>query len=259
MLLLICGLVAIVAAQGMKPWTEWTDKDVKKILDNSGWGQVQSESVGSNMSYNPSVDSMSRGSGANMNSQPDRPSGSERNGGAGNTSVQPSSAPTTVDYHIRLLSARPIREAIIRDLVIKRNQPATDPQKAFIEDKAFEQYTAVSIYVDGRGAGGAVQLLKNLKVDDVKGTTYLERKDGKRLTLQEVQPLNPSNNLGAIFFFPRSGDDGKPFVTNDGGVLKFYSEISPPEKPDQKKKQSPVKITAKFKTSEMMFGDKLEY
>jgi len=261
MLLLSCGLVAIVAAQGAKPWTEWTDKDVKKILDNSGWGQVQSESTGgSNMSYNAGVDTMSRGNSSSMSSQPDRPSGSERNGGAGNTSIQPSSsAPASFDYHIRLLSARPIREAIIRDLVIKRNQPATDPQKAFIEDKAFEQYTAVSVYVDGRGAGGAIQVLKGLKVDDVKGTTYLERKDGKRLTLQEVQPLNPNNNLGAIFFFPRTGDDGKPFVTNDGGVLKFYSEIAPPERPDQKKKPNPIKITAKFKTSEMMVGDKLEY
>jgi len=261
--LLICGLVAIVAGQKEKQWTDWTEKDVKKILDNSGWGQVQSESSGGGpaVSMNADVNSMGSrggGGGASMNSQPDRPSGSERNGGAGNTSVQASNGgPSSIDYHIRLLSALPIRQAIIRDIVLKRNTPATDAQKAFIDNKIFDQYTVVSVYADGRGA----QVLKGLKADDIKATTYLERKDGKRLMLQEYQPPNPNDTLGAKFFFARTGDDGQPFVTNDGGVLKFYSEIAPPERPDQKssKKPNSLKLTAKFKTSDMMFGNKIEY
>ncbi|HEU4432416.1 MAG TPA: hypothetical protein VFR51_03415, partial [Pyrinomonadaceae bacterium] len=42
-----CLVVAMFAcmalAQKQKPWTEWTKKDVEKTLNDSAWGQTQSE------------------------------------------------------------------------------------------------------------------------------------------------------------------------------------------------------------------------
>ena len=36
-------LAASVSAQKLKPWTEWTAKDAEKVLNDSAWGQTQTE------------------------------------------------------------------------------------------------------------------------------------------------------------------------------------------------------------------------
>ena len=43
-LAVVFALTLVAGAQKkMKPWTEWSDKDIKKILDDSPWGQTQNE------------------------------------------------------------------------------------------------------------------------------------------------------------------------------------------------------------------------
>ena len=46
-ILFACSIIilfaASIAAQKTKPWTEWTEKDAAKILNDSAWGQTQTE------------------------------------------------------------------------------------------------------------------------------------------------------------------------------------------------------------------------
>ena len=43
---LICLFAVAAVAQKNKPWTEWTAKDAEKILNDSAWGQTQTEESG---------------------------------------------------------------------------------------------------------------------------------------------------------------------------------------------------------------------
>ena len=46
-ILFACSIIilfaASIAAQKTKPWTEWTEKEAAKILNDSAWGQTQTE------------------------------------------------------------------------------------------------------------------------------------------------------------------------------------------------------------------------
>src|SRR5581483_5425997 len=55
-ILMVCALVVIAGAQKkFKTWTEWTEKDAQKILDDSPWGQTQVETDTSEMFYSPTT------------------------------------------------------------------------------------------------------------------------------------------------------------------------------------------------------------
>ena len=245
-LFIIGGLVAIVSAQKAgKPWTEWDAKEVKKTLDNSGWGQVQTETNTSEMFYTPTGTPQS---------------GSKRGMDEGVTNQA-----TSMNYHIRFLSAKPIRQAVIRNIELTQKKPANDQQKAFIDNKVFEQYIVVSVFFDGpdgRASGRDIQAFGAANVGVLKNQTFLERKDGKRLFLTDYRPPG-SDGLGAKFLFARL-DDGKPFITADTGTVRFYSEVPSAPRPDTNSTGSSqttnvLKLNMRFKTADMMFDGKLEY
>jgi len=242
---LVCALVAIVSAQKQKPWTEWDAKEVKKTLDSSAWGQVQTETDTSEMTYTPTATASSgstRGAAEGVNNQA-----------------------VSMNYHIRFLSAKPVRQAFIRNIEITQKKPASDQQKAFIDNQVFDQYIVVSVFFegsDGRASGRDIQAFGSANVGVLKNVTYLERKDGKRLFLTDYRPPG-SDGLGAKFFFTRL-DDGKPFITAETGVVRFYSEVPSSARADTNTTGSSgttnvIKLNMRFKTSDMMFDGKLEY
>ncbi|MGH9842100.1 MAG: hypothetical protein ACREEM_25380 [Blastocatellia bacterium] len=59
----ICLLALSVAAQKkMKPWNEWNEKDIQKMLNDSPWGQTQTETNTSEMFYSPTASGGAGGS-----------------------------------------------------------------------------------------------------------------------------------------------------------------------------------------------------
>ncbi len=88
--------------------------------------------------------------------------------------------------------------------------------------------------------------ISSVDAEALKATTYLERKDGKRITLLEYRaPVQ--DGLGAKFVFSRMLD-GKPFLLADSGEVRFSTEAG-----------KAVKVSKRFKVSEMMYDGKLEY
>jgi hypothetical protein len=221
-LLLVFALTLVAGAQKKaKPWTEWPEKDVTKMLNDSAWGQTQIDTDTSEMFYSP-------GSSASRNTQ-----------GALNQAVP-------LNFRIRLLSAKPIRQAYARRVLLK-NPEMAEKLKSFVEQQWDKIVIAVEYdSTDRRFTGKAFQAFSSTNTAALKNTTYLETKDGKRLFLEQY--LTPGKDaIGAKFVFPRL-ENGEPFVTANSGFVRFYSEVSPE-----------VKLNMRFKISDMTYEERLEY
>lgn len=225
-------LLGVVAQKKMKPWTEWNLKEAQKMLDDSAWGQTQRETNTSEMFFNPTTN---RGGGR---------SESRDAQGATNQAVN-------VNYHIRFLSAKPIRQAFARSIILQQKAPNAQLEeqlKTFAEQKSSE-WVVVAVSFDStdqRFSGSAMQLLNSANTGVLQNNTYLEVKDGKRVFLKEYRaPIN--DGMGAKFIFPRMAE-GKPFVTEDSGYVRFYTEFN-----------KDLKLNMRFKVQEMMYDGQLEY
>jgi hypothetical protein len=240
-LMFIFALVAGASAQKkMKPWTEWTEKDAMKILNESAWGQTQIETNTSEMFYSPT----SQNSIPIGNRPVDSPGGSDIN----NRSAQGAlNQATNINFRIRLLTAKPIRQALARRAQLQ-NPALAEQLKAFAEQQT-DQYIVVAVDYDskdGRFSGPAMQVFNSANTGTLKNNTYLESKDGKRLFLdQYIAPIK--DGMGAKFVFPRTLNN-ELFVNEQSGFLRFYSEMS-----------KNIKINMRFKISDMMYDGKLEY
>ena len=230
-LLVLVLVIGASAAQKDKPWTEWTKKDVEKMLSDSSWAQTQIDTDTSEMTWSTAP----------------RPAGSM---GAVNQA-------TSVNYYIRFVSAKPIRQAYAR---LAELDSANTPQQLkaardFIDDAKFEQMVSVSVDCmtkDGRYYGPAFQAFGSAITSTLRNNTFLELKGGKRIFLQEYQP--PAvGGIGAIFNFPRLVD-GKPIVEAKSGDIRFYS-LFPNKMSDGKL----LELNMRFKIDKMIYGGVVEY
>lgn len=240
-------LLGAVSAQE-KPWTQWTKVEAEKILNHSGWGQTQTDTDTSEMMYSPtsqsSISSSTRSGAVGGLTERQSINNNRAAQGANNQAI-------SVNYHIRLLSAKPVRQAIMR--VIELTQKNADKEllnglRSFVE-RDFSDFIVVAVAfdsTDGRYSGPALQAFASGSLGALKNKTYLERKDGKRVFLMEYHaPIN--DGLGPKFIFPRIVDE-KKFITADSGSFRFYSEVT-----------NQLKLNVTFKTSELMYNGQLEY
>jgi hypothetical protein len=233
-LLLVCALVSGGAAQKKaKTWTEWSKKDAEKILNDSPWGQTQVETDTSEMFFQPTSPGGSGATGTTRSTE-----------GATNQEIN-------IKYYVRFFSARPIRMALAR--IVALNNPTMQAAEGL---KKFAEYqptdiTIVTVWFDStdqRSGGKVLQALSSGETSTLQQDAYLERKDGKRLFLQEyVKP--GKDGFGARFIFPRKVD-GQPFLTADSGEVRFHAELG---------SNKEFKIDRRFKLADMMYEGALEY
>lgn len=234
--LLLSTSLAVVA-QNAKPWTEWSEKDAAKILNDSAWGQTQTEKKEAPPNAS---DAISR-------------NGSGLKGGMATTNGESGQAipDTAVRFRARFLSAKPVRSAFARILVLRR--PTADEAlvaqlQGFI-DRDFADYVVVTLMVEAandRLTMPAMHLLNTSTTDSLKDKVFLERKDGKRLTLADYRPPGP-DGMGAKFIFSRQLE-GQPFLTDTSDNVKFLAEFN-----------DKMKLNLRYKVSEMKYDGKLEY
>lgn len=238
--LCVCALAAAAGAQKkMKPWTEWSEKEALKLLNDSAWGQTQTETNTSEMFFSPTA--RNGGGGRNAGSTS---TGSDSNDRSTQGALNQA---TNINYRIRLLSARPIRQAFARLLILK-NPQMTEQLRTFAEQKT-DQYIVVAVDFDStdrRFLGPAMQAFNSANDGVLKNNTYLETRDGRRIFLQQYRaPIN--DGMGAKFVFPRMVN-GEPFVAANSGYLRFYSEVS-----------KEIRLNMRFKVSDLMYDGQLEY
>ena len=235
---LVALMFACVAvAQKQKPWTEWTKKDVDKTLNDSAWGQTQTEG-GASQSSDSAVTQVAAKNSADRQL-------SARQGESGEAKPV-----AYVKYHVRFLSAKPVRAAFARLVLLAKAEPdeaLTTQLQGFI-DRDFSEYIVVSVGVevgDQKIAGPIMQAFSGADAEALKKTVYLERKDGKKLFLMDYRPP-VEDGMGAKFVFKRVVD-GQPFLSENDNV-RFVAQMN--EK---------MKLDTRYKLSNMLYDGKLEY
>jgi hypothetical protein len=224
-------------AQKQKPWTEWTQKDVDKTLNDSAWGQTQTEGGAGSEPTGSAITQVAapRSSDRQLS----------RQGESGETK-----AVAYVKYHVRFLSAKPVRAAFARRVLLAKAQPdeALATQLQGFIDRDFSEYIVVSVGVevgDQKMAGPIMQAFSGANTEALQKTVYLERKDGKKLFLMDYRPP-VEDGMGAKFVFKRVVD-GQPFLTENDSV-RFIAQMN--EK---------MKLDTRYKLSNMLYDGKLEY
>lgn len=229
-------LLSAVVAQKQKPWTEWSKKDIEKTLNDSAWGQTQSEGQqsGGNESAITQV-AAPRAAERDLN----------RSGESGETK-----ASSLVKYHVRFLSAKPVRAAFARMVLLSKSQPdeaLTSQLQGFV-DRDFSDYIVVSVGVevgDQKMAAPVMRAFSTATTEGLQKNVYLERKDGKKLYLMEYR-APAEDGMGAKFVFPRKFE-GQPFLSENDSV-RFVAQLN--EK---------MKVNTRYKLSDMLYEGKLEY
>jgi hypothetical protein len=234
---MVAMLVSAAVAQKQKPWTEWSKKDIEKTLNDSAWGQTQTEGGNQSQTSESAITQVAAQRSA------DRQMG--RTGESGET--KPS---TVVRYHVRFLSAKPVRAAFARMVLLSNSQPdenlATQLQ-GFV-DREMADYIVVSVGVevaDEKMATSLMRAFTTATTEALQKNVYLERKDGKKLYLMEYRaPIE--DGMGAKFVFPRKLD-GETFLS-ENEVVRFVAQMN--EK---------TKLNTRYKLSDMLYEGKLEY
>jgi hypothetical protein len=226
-MLLLVGAIAVSAQWSKKPYTEWSDKEARKLLDDSPWGQTQVVSNTSRM--------FNTGPGTGVSGGPPVEGSADH-----------------LNFRIRFLSAKPIRQAFSRIIQINHKDDMNDQLAAQIKAFAageFPDYIVIAVDVDSTETKGQLQratsVLQTRTTAELKNNTYLVGKGGQRLFLEEFQAPK-KDGLGARFIFPRVVE-GKPFISEESGEIKFVSDLSG------------FVLNTRFKVKDMMFNGKLEY
>ena len=225
------------AQKQQKPWTEWSEKDATKIMTDSAWAQTQKETTDSDVPTGPG------GSGSATRNATGR---EEKNAQSGE-SVGRNNMGLTFTYSLAFLTAKPVRQAVVRLLEIKTPEmPAAQAteRRAFI-DRDFGDFIVVTLKLGGTDKSKVTPAENLLKGDPkaFKDTAYLERKDGKRVALVDYRA---PDQMGAKFIFPRTVE-GKPFLDETSGEVRIYVELGK------------TKVNRRFKVADMMYDGKLEY
>ncbi len=235
---LLLALATAAAAQWEKKnYTEWSNKEADKMLNDSPWGQTQTLVDTSRMFDRDRRLDSAQSRVADV---------------------------AQVNFRIRFMSAKPIRQAVTRSIEIQNRgelpEAFAKQLKAFI-DMDFSDHVFVVVQVDAPSPSvdlnSAVATLNKLTTTDLKNNTYLLTSSGQRIFIKEYQ--TPRNDgLGARFIFPRLVD-GKPILTPDSGDVLFYSDMGGLFIPQTIGERKPFALSMRYKVKAMMFNGKLEY
>lgn len=231
-LLLVLALSFASLDAQTKPWSEWSKKDAERVLNDSSWGQ--SFSIESQATDTTVVTNTRGGMTGDRRTESGEPVASK-----------------ALHYRARLLTAKPIREAFARLIVLQQkdaNPDLANQLQGFI-DRDFGDYLVVSFSADSedpRRSQGFQVLLGKLTGEAAKPKVSLMRGDGKAAAFVDYKPP-VGDGMGGKFVFSRTLD-GSPFLSESDESLRFVFEVNEKQK-----------ITMKFKVSGMSYGGKLEY
>ena len=242
--LLLALFASSAFAQKNKSWTELSEKEAARILNDSPWGQTQIEGRSDMPSSTSAITAVAA-------SKRDSERVISSNDAARSESGQPKSD-RTIRYYARFLSAKPVRGAYAKILMLKKGETGDESLATQLQEfvnRDFGDYVVVAVTAeaaDPKLVGPMMQFLTNATADALKEKVYLERKDGRKLVLADYRPPGP-DGMGAKFVFLRTLE-GQPFLTAESDNVRFFAQFN--EK---------TKLNVRYKVSDMMYDGKLEY
>jgi hypothetical protein len=221
---LLCFLVAH-AQWEKKPYAEWSEKEAQKLLNDSPWGQTQVISDTSQMFGNERLSS-----------------GASRVANVFH-----------VNFRIRFLSAKPVRQAISRVMELKQKGAVDERLASQLRAFAaadFPDYVIITVLCDSDQSNMRLQeataLLNSRTTADLKNNTFLELKDGRRVFLQEYQPYITAESGDIHFVSELSQGGGGSRSQASGGAGGSSGPLN-------------YRLDCRFKVTAMNFQGKLEY
>lgn len=221
-LLLVFALCLMAADFWKKPFTEWSDKDVMKMMTDSPWAKSTSISMGGPP---PPAGGLGGGGGFGHGGLPGGPQG----GASGAPDI---SGPSFV---VKWQTALPIRQAMVRLKYGAEADKSADAQKILAQQEpSYEIVLSGPLGFFLRGAPD--ELTKALT--DVTALSTHRTGDIKPV---RIEVSNPGRTMEVLFAFPRS----MPFTADDKEV-EFTTKLGTST------------LRYKFKLKDMIFNGKLE-
>jgi len=202
-----------------KPFSQWTEKDVADILQNSPWARANVQAQGA---WRPEGMTQASGSGAVAGSgqdmsknsagrTPDQMGGTEKNAAA---------AAEQASYSIFWWSSRTIRAASMRRAVLKGSMTEADAEKTLANTP--DEYMVLV-------QAANMQLFQIRGEDAFMKEAWLQMKKSKdKVIPTKVGFLKASDGTtvnGAVFYFPKKSANGEPTIASDEKEVDFYLKI----------------------------------
>src|SRR6201988_2619666 len=149
-LILITIITGIAAAQDKELWPKWDKGKVNKMLNSSPWAQTQTDTDTSQMTYSPTTNTGTSSIGRSTSSTAGGGATNVGREGQGDRSDSgASNQAMSVNYHVRFLSEKPIRQALARMRRIQeKDNKGVSEQLRHLVVREFSDSIVVAIGVD---------------------------------------------------------------------------------------------------------------
>jgi hypothetical protein len=237
-LFLACSLSAL-AQREKKPYTEWKEKEALQVLNDSPWGQTMVFATNSEFDRHTAIDAA-----------PDREGDPNRAIDKGGSRVR---YLYQINFRIRFLTAKPVRQAISRLFELNRlgglSAQLAERLRAFVAEDSPDS-VIVAVYCDAPRESVKLhrvrELLQGLTTKELKEKAYLTTGGGRRVYLEEYQQPAP-DGIGARFIFPRLFE-GKPILGPGDNAIRFHAELN-----------ATYTLDKSYKAKDMIYEGRLEY
>lgn len=206
----LCLVNVTVRAQKLdKPFQKWSKEESIKILSHSAWAQTYQSEAG--------IAAASRDQA--VREQADFGRGRSTPLGTAGSSRGNNPIPVVV----RLYSALPVRQALIRLRQIQNNYDKLGEQERADFDKSTESFLKCAIcqthyvvtltrFVDTSGQVIEEGVFQRMSLDKLKGNLWLLNDKGERRELVQFNPPKSVTDM-AVFYFARQDEKGNLFLT----------------------------------------------
>jgi hypothetical protein len=228
-LLLLFNFVLVAADFWQKPYTEWSEKDAAKLMNDSPWAKSVSVSMAGPGGGGGAPMPAGGGGGFGGRGGPQGGGGSEFGPGA-----QGSAAPT-FDVVARWQSALPIRQALVRLKFGAEADKSAEAGKLLEQQKRPYEIVLsgpMGMFLGGK-PGDAAKALSEV--------TFLSSRSTGAIKAVQIEVGKPGKTMDVVFAFPRS----MPFTAEDKEV-----ELTT--------KLGTSNLKYKFKLKDMVVNGKLE-
>lgn len=205
-----------------KPYKQWDEKEVRKVLTDSPWAKDVRVSLGSQPLAGgggaPNAPGPALGGGYG-----EGPTGGERGAmqpGAGLGERQQEAGVPQVSFLVRWASARSVRQALARGAMMRGTLQEPDAEKFLAQEP--QEYTVVVL-------GPDMTPFNHTDEKTLKEKTFLHLKKSRQKVSParvEIQRARDSQAVSAVvFYFAKKTGAGEPVIAADEKSVEFVCEV----------------------------------
>jgi hypothetical protein len=210
LIICLCSFPLTVLAQKIdKPFQKWSKDDAIKLLSHSPWAQTYQSQEGIAAASRDQVTREQADFGRQRTTVP------------GTASSARTSTPIPVV--VRLHSALPVRQALIRLRQIQANYDKMGDKERADFDKSTEGFlncticqkyyvVTLSRFVDSSGQTIEEGVFQRMSLDQLKGNLWLANEKGERRELVQFNAPKSVTDM-AVLYFARQDEKGNTFLT----------------------------------------------